>query len=60
MCGAGWVGAAEEVVVGFICATLRRTTTRARYEEPKLLDLKRKDFVDPFREALLLGKGEGQ
>ena len=55
-----WVGAAEEVMIGLVGAALGRTTARAGVEEPELLDLKRKDFVDPFRKALLLGEGEGQ
>ena len=55
-----WVGAAEEVVVGFVRATLQRTAAQARFEELELLDLKQKDLIDPFCKALLLGKGEGQ
>ena len=60
MCRAGWVGAAEEVVVCFVSATLRWTPGGVRFLEAELLNLERKDFVDPFRKAFLLCEGEGE
>jgi hypothetical protein len=60
MCRAGWVGAAKEMVVRFVSATLRWTPWGVRFLEAELLNLERKDFVDPFRKAFLLREGEGE
>jgi hypothetical protein len=60
MGGTGWTRATEKVMVCFIGTALRGTTACTRLVKSKLLNLKRKNFVDPFGESFLLCKGEGE